>query len=252
MDEAAFVVKFNPESPDYRPAEDPFPPPREQDGEIRYDLVRPPLPRRSQGANQAVPDTNNFRKMSVYVRGGTVVRVVEDIDVVGRLDDLAELYDADLPTDKPPRELAAIVIDVINVLRRGQGNEPIQIRTMSAEISDVGKTLRTEIPRAAVRGSLPPFKGASGVQGGAPPVVRPDQVAVPDGTAPGAGRPLSSSSGGVGAVARAVGVVETPRPAPAKPVSAATVGVWLIAVPLVLVPAGFLFLRLRGPEELRA
>lgn len=156
VNDALGVVKYNPESPDYRPAEDPFPPPDDEETVVRYDLVRPPLPQRSQGgANQAVPDANNFCKLSVYVRNGVVVQVLEDIDVVSRLKDLARIYGTELPKDKSPRELAAVVVDVINVLRRGQGNEPIQMRTMSLQIGGAGTAQRAVPPTGSVRAELP-------------------------------------------------------------------------------------------------
>jgi hypothetical protein len=92
------VKKFNPDALDYKPKEDPFPKPAKGSDVIRYDVVRPPVPRPSDnaGGNQAIPSEVHFRKLSVYVKDGLVVQILEDIDVAERLDDVVRNYDLDL------------------------------------------------------------------------------------------------------------------------------------------------------------
>lgn len=142
------VRKFDENSLEYRPKEDPFPKPAESSDVERYDFVRPRLPRSSDlagGANQAVPGSQHFRKMSVYVRDGIIIRVLEDVDVVDRLDDLRRNYAIEIDESRPERS-AAVAIDAINEVRQGQGLDLIRVRTMSYALTDHGKDLRVELP----------------------------------------------------------------------------------------------------------
>lgn len=138
MDEALFVTIFNPEALEYKPAEDPFPHPK--DGVKRYDFIRPPLPRAGAegAANQAVPDIYHFRRMSVYIQDGLIVEVREAIDIETRLRELGRVYGVDFP-DRPKAELARIALDAMNTLRVGQGNDPIRMRTMTLTFGELGK-----------------------------------------------------------------------------------------------------------------
>ena len=185
--EAARVVEFNPESLEYRKDEDPFKPPEPHSGVIRYDLERPNLPKASQtgsGANQVTPDTRHFRKMSVYVKDKRVIKVVEKIDVESRLKDLADIYDTKFPADRSKAELAAIAVEALNVIRTGQGQDPIRMRDMEFSLKDLGTDVKVDMPTDTTKGSLAllenrgrPADAANGVleaaavraQAGAPP-----------------------------------------------------------------------------------
>jgi hypothetical protein len=151
---------FNKEALDYKAKEDPFPPPKKGSGVKRYDLVAPFLPKPNQaGANQAVPSAANFRKLAVYVKDGKVIQILERIDVVARLKDMARIYGVKFPAGQSPAQQAEFAIGVVNVLRTGQGNEPIRIRTMSLDIRDLGTSERVTLPDGAISGNLSFLRG---------------------------------------------------------------------------------------------
>jgi hypothetical protein len=157
IDEATRIVVFNPESLEYRADEDPFPKPQKGSGVIRYDFERPKLPRAadtSPGGNQITPDTRHFRKMSVYVKGDRVIAVREAVDVESRLKDLSEIYETKFPKDRKPAELAVIAVDALNAIRRGQGEDPIRLRTMSYELKDLGGAVKVDMPGDVIEAPL--------------------------------------------------------------------------------------------------
>ena len=157
MNEAARVVEFNPESLEYRKDEDPFPTPANHSGVTRYDFERPNLPKAAQtgtGSNQVTPDTRHFRKMSVYVKDKRVIRVMEKVDVESRLKDLAQIYDTKFPADRPKAEVAAIAVEALNVIRTGQGQDPIRMRDMEFSLKDLGAPVKVDMPSDTTRGSL--------------------------------------------------------------------------------------------------
>jgi hypothetical protein len=157
MNEAVRVVEFNPESLEYRKDEDPFETPKERSGVTRYDLERPKLPKASEtgtGSNQVTPDARHFRKMSVYVKDERIIKVVEKIDVESRLDDLADIYDTKFPTDRPQAEVAAIAVEALNVIRTGQGQDPIRLRDMEFSLKDLGTDVKVDMPTDTMKASL--------------------------------------------------------------------------------------------------
>jgi hypothetical protein len=157
---SAGVTRFSPESLSYKPQEDPFPKPAKGSGVIRYDLTRRSLPRPSTAgdANQLVPDVNNFRKMSVYVKNGVIIQIREDVDVASRLKELARLYNVKFSPTQTVDQHVAQAIAAINTVRQGQGNAPIRVRQMSLKLIDVGKTPAVDLPEATVTGSLAVFE----------------------------------------------------------------------------------------------
>jgi hypothetical protein len=151
------VRKFNEDALDYKPKEDPFPKPTKASKVVRYDFLRSPVPRpadaASGGGNQAVPDSPNFRKMSVYVKDGIVIRVLEQMDVASRLKDIERNYDIKLQGDTKARIKTAI--EAIDAVRKAQGqNEPIRVRTMELRLADVGAKQDVTLPKEPVVGSL--------------------------------------------------------------------------------------------------
>jgi hypothetical protein len=146
------VVKFDKNSLEYRPQEDPFPTPKAGSDVIRYDFFPPKLPKASDTAgtaNQAVPGPQHFRKMVVYVRKGRIIRVLEQFDVVGKLDELKRNYDLQPDPAVPAAKQAAIAIDAINVVRRGQGEQPIRPREMSLSLTKLGDAVKVALPAEA-------------------------------------------------------------------------------------------------------
>jgi hypothetical protein len=156
IDEARRIFVFNPESLEYRADEDPFPTPKKGSGVTRYDFDRPNLPRAADtaGGNQVTPDTRHFRKMSVYVKGGRVIAVREVVDVESRLEDLSEIYETKFPKDRQPAELAVVAVDALNIIRRGQGQDPIRLRSMSYELDDLGVAVKVDMPGEVIEAPL--------------------------------------------------------------------------------------------------
>jgi hypothetical protein len=195
IDEAVRIVEYNPESLDYRKDEDPFETPKDGSGVTRYDFERANLPKASQtgtGSNQVTPDTRHFRKMSVYVKDKRIIRVAEKIDVESRLDDLEKIYDTKFPTDRPKAEVAAIAVEALNVIRTGQGQDPIRMRDMEYSLKDLGTDVKVDMPTDTIKGSAAllqnrgrPGDAANGIleaaavraQAAAPPPPAPAQPA---------------------------------------------------------------------------
>jgi hypothetical protein len=149
-------VEWNPESLEYRKDEDPFETPKDGSGVTRYDFEGPKLPKASQtgsGSNQVTPDTRHFRKMSVYVKDKRIIKVVEKIDVESRLDDLEKIYDTKFLTDRPKAEVAAIAVEALNVIRTGQGQDPIRMRDMEYSLKDLGTAVKVDMPADPIKGS---------------------------------------------------------------------------------------------------
>lgn len=158
---AARVIKFNPDSLDYRPKEDPFPHPK---GDvIRYDLERPRLPRASidSGGAPPLPGDIHIRKMSIYVDHGLVIRVLEQVDPAERLDDIIDnaanyLRDVNASKDAinrvlalknaPPTQAAQAVIAGVNLFRDQSGDDPIRLRTMELDFDQLGGTVHVDVP----------------------------------------------------------------------------------------------------------
>jgi len=175
--EAFAVKKFNPDALDYKPSEDPFPKPKKHSGVIRYDWVRPRLPRPQDitgaSANQRIPGTANFRKMAVYVKNGRVIQVLEQIDVVSRLAELQRNYNVKIPTSLPSADRVKIAIDAINAVRAAQGDDVIRVRTMSLQFVDLGQPVTVSLPTDAVAGSLSAFENRGRATGSTTPASTP-------------------------------------------------------------------------------
>ena len=157
INEAMRVVEWNPESLEYRADEDPFETPKERSGVTRYDFERPNLPKASEtgsGANQITPDARHFRKMSVYIKDKRIIRVVEKIDVESRLEDLEKIYDTKFPKDRPPADVAVIAVEALNVIRTGQGQDPIRMRDMEFSLKDLDSDVKVDMPTDTMKGSL--------------------------------------------------------------------------------------------------
>jgi len=155
MDSALDVHKFNRDALDYKPQEDPFPQPAPGSGVVRYDLTRKSIPRQQEqlNGNQAVPVIEDFRKMSIYVRHGLVIQVLEDVDVASRLEDLGRNYAIKF-TGATTQENVDLAIKAINAVTTGQGREPIRVRQLSFKLLDIGQPEEVRLPPDAVAGSL--------------------------------------------------------------------------------------------------
>ncbi len=99
-----------------------------------------------------MPSEQSFRKMAVYVRGGVIFQILEDIDITSRLDDIERNYDIKLPGSTT--EQIATAVKAINVVRAGQGQDPVRIRKMSMRFSHQGDHLEVRTPPTSVSGDL--------------------------------------------------------------------------------------------------
>ena len=160
----SFIVEFDEHDFEYRPQEDPFEKPEEGSGVTRYDIRPPRLPKASDavGGNQAVPGPVHFRRAAIYVEDGRIVRVQETMDVVGRLDDIERNYDIDFPPGATEDEKVRISIEAINAVRRGQGDLPIRVRTMTLDLLDFGDDVEVDMPTQFTAGDVSSlrFRGA--------------------------------------------------------------------------------------------
>lgn len=170
--EAAGVIKFNPDSLGYIPAEDPFPQADKGGDVTRYDIVAPPLPRRNQrGTAAALPTISNFRKMAFYVKDGKVIRILEEIDFESHRD-FKRARRGDGPT-YPLQILAAV--------RAGRAREPIRTRTMAYEVSKIGSEIHVTLPPQFLAATIGGVFGPTGFSLVFPGVTAPTEAQTPSG-----------------------------------------------------------------------
>jgi hypothetical protein len=153
IQEAETVARFNPEALDYIEKEDRFPRPKEGSPVMRYDLRPPEIPPFA-GVGATLPDIRHFRKVSVYIKGGEVLQVMEEIDLASRYDRLVEALDLEVPAQLSGGERLAFAVDALNQLRSTRRTAPIRIRRMSLEVIDLGKPNLVQLPDSAVDASL--------------------------------------------------------------------------------------------------
>lgn len=140
IDAAAGVILFNPDSIDYRPKEDPFPRPNKEQGETRYDLVRPPLPRQD---DQTLPGPAPFRRMSFYVKEGMLTKVSEDINISSH-EDIKRAHQNGRPE---------YLLDMEKAVRAGEGTERVRERSMEWLVIQRGN-VAISWPESFVTGKL--------------------------------------------------------------------------------------------------
>lgn len=153
VDRAVFVAHFTRDQVDpvWKGDEDPFPKPEKGSKTVRYDLKAPNLPNAQQTGgtgNQTTPETAHFRKMVVYVRDGRVVEVQERVDASSKLRDLVASFKL------PKNTTIEQAIGAINIVRKGQGNDPIRIRRMTLQLTDMGSALKVDLPGDVIAGGL--------------------------------------------------------------------------------------------------
>ena len=151
------VFKWNAERLDYRPLEDPFPRPARGSGVTRWDIEPADMPRAddlSGGAgNASLARAPVFRRMAIYVKGGKVVQIREQIaakyDLLNRfrnyLIQMAEQQDDERAVEAvegqiarvedQPDQLEAFLHFGLNQILTQAGEEPVRFRTMVYEFS---------------------------------------------------------------------------------------------------------------------
>jgi hypothetical protein len=175
--EGSGIDKYNPESIDYRPQEDPFPTPREKSGIDRYDVQAPPFPKtdavaQSGNAEAAFAQIAQFRKLSVYVKDGKVIQIRERIAAEGKVLDKFGDYmkgftsEAGGSARKQVDEVlaryegadrAALLLQIYNALLTKAGRTPIRFRTLTYELRDLGAKVAVGLPTDVAQGDLSTF-----------------------------------------------------------------------------------------------
>ncbi len=81
---SAAIVRFNPDSIEYKPSQDPWMYPDRAKNQDRYDYIRPRLPIRQPtgGTNQFQLNEAFFRKTSAFVQNGRIYQACEMVDIV--------------------------------------------------------------------------------------------------------------------------------------------------------------------------
>lgn len=214
IDQAVFVERFNEESLEYRPAEDPFPrPPKGGDIE-RWDLKAPGLPRADaqdasgQGGNVKLAQAPVFRKMALYIKDDRLVQIREQIAAEFDLLDDFKTYLLRLAKEGGPkaekrtketlekitdeRQLAQFMFFVLNFALKGAGEEEVRARSMVYEFRNQGEKVKADLPAGedVRKGSLAFFgvnskRGSSSAGGGSGDGAAEDDGADADKTTPG-------------------------------------------------------------------
>ncbi len=170
------IDKFNNEALDYKPAEDPFPKPKEGSGIIRWDVKPPNLPRAdaqdaSGQADVRLAKVPHFRKLAVYVKGGRVIQVREEIGAKGKFLDSVETYVraiakdnseeaedailAGLASVKTEEDRALFLLAAVDGALLSAGEDLVRPRTMLFELRDLGATdVKVELPTEVVPAKL--------------------------------------------------------------------------------------------------
>ncbi|HVE94248.1 MAG TPA: hypothetical protein VNB24_04960 [Acidimicrobiales bacterium] len=251
IDQAELVERFNEESLEYRPAEDPFPRPP-KGGEIeRWDLKPPGLPRADvqdasgQGGNVKLAQTPVFRKMALYIKDGRLVQIREQIAAEFDLLDDFKTYLIRLSKEGGPeaekntrdtvekitdeRQLSQFMFFVLNFALKGSGEEEVRPRSMVYEFRNQGEKVKADLPvgEDVRKGNLQFFgvnskkssSGGAGAGGGDGP--SEDGATTPDGATTSPDGATTSPDGATttpapdgGSTSGSGGATVTPSPSP--------------------------------------
>jgi hypothetical protein len=152
LGEAAQIKKFDLEDITYRPLFDPWRYPRR--GEVRYDYVRPALPKSAgtgaAGQNEGVTPAQ-FRKLSIFIRHGRVEQSCEFVDVEGH-EDFVALRERGLKSNPYLR-------DLLHRVQTGQTAVPIKQRVAIVDVM-YPADISVRVPTGAVVGKLDVFTSA--------------------------------------------------------------------------------------------
>ncbi len=171
------VIKYNPESIDYRPLEDPFPTPQDKSGIERYDVKAPLFPKpdavaQSGNSEAAFADVAQFRKLSVYVKDGRVIQIRERISAEGKvLEKFTEYMKAftaqsgggaakqvdQILTRFEGNDRTVLLLQVYNALLERAGRTPIRFRSLTYELRDLGARVEVGLPTDVAAGDLSNF-----------------------------------------------------------------------------------------------
>lgn len=162
--ESRGVREFSPEDLEYRPQYDPWRYPNTQSDEVRYDLLRQPLPKSEAqqvgGTQGDAAQIAQFRKTSIFVQNERVQEVCSVVDIEGH-EDIQRLRERGL--DSNP-----FLAGLIRVIQRKETSVPIEPRTTVTTLT-YSDQVDIALPGDAVRGKLESFLSAfqQGVTAGA-------------------------------------------------------------------------------------
>ncbi len=150
MGQSSEVKEFSLEDIEYRSALDPWRYPAEDDGEARYDLIRPLLPTNESATIGAQGDIGpaQFRKTSVFVQERRVREICSVVDVQGH-EEFLELRERGAESNP----FLAALLERIN---EKETAIPIEERYVFVEI-DYPESPDVQIPPDAVTGKLETF-----------------------------------------------------------------------------------------------
>jgi hypothetical protein len=183
--QARAVKEWNLEDIEYRPQYDPWRYPNKEAQEVRYDLLRQPLPKSEAqtlgGQTGDAAQIGQFRKTSVFVWRNRVREICSVIDIDGH-EDIRALRERGLRSNP-------FLANLLKVIQRKETSVPIEPRISIAEVGYPDE-VAVGIPAGAVRGKLETFVSAfkQGVTAGA---LRPtrrmsiDECRRPPGETPG-------------------------------------------------------------------
>jgi hypothetical protein len=166
INEARRVKLFTLEDIEYRPLYDPWRYPDKESGEIRYDLLRPILPKTEGQASFGQGDQitpAQFRKTSVFVRRSRVETVCTLVDIEGH-EEIQRLREQGLSSNR-------YLANVLKQIERGETSVPIQPRDVIFHLT-YPRDVEVGLPSGAVIGKLDTFFSAF-QQGVAAGVLRP-------------------------------------------------------------------------------
>jgi hypothetical protein len=155
---SSFVHKYNRDSLDYNPKDDPFPKPDPGSSVTRFDLDPPPMPDQgsasgASSAFQQFPGAAQFRQLSIYVRDGRIIEVRERIEVRPKL--LTKLQRL-LAAGKDSPRTADAALAALNAARVRRGDQPVRTRRMTMRLT-AGGAAHATLPAATTAGDLSMF-----------------------------------------------------------------------------------------------
>jgi hypothetical protein len=162
--DARGVKEFSPEDIEYRPQYDPWRYPDAQRDEVRFDLLRQPLPKSEAqtlgGQAGDAAQIGQFRKTSVFVKDDRVHEICSVVDIDGH-EDIVRLREKGLRSNP-------FLAGLLALIKRKETAVPIEARTTIVTLAYADR-VSIELPKDAVRGKLETFLSAfqQGVTAGA-------------------------------------------------------------------------------------
>lgn len=152
MSDARQVTEFTLENIEYRPSLDPWVYPDTEAGEVRYDLLRPILPKREDQlqAGQGDVGVGHFRKLSVFAREERIMRVCSLVDIEGH-EDFVEA--------RGRGETDSFLIQLERRVLEGDTPTPVREREVLATFSYTD-AVEVSLPSEAHTGKLEDFTAA--------------------------------------------------------------------------------------------